>query len=143
MSSVFNKNINNVSQNLLFFFPFSFQGSDGLHIPSTIIEGEELRDRPGEDLLEDSEPGHGHTGPGHAHIDPGHAHIGPGYAHRGPGHGQIDSEHAKIDPGHAKLDSGHVPLASSPQGDSSAGLYRPRRRSFEVHKYEAWRHRYN
>ncbi len=130
-------------KSLSFIFIFSFQGSDGLHIPSTVIEGEEQRERPGEDLLEDSEPGHGHTGPGHAHIDPGHAHIGPGHAHRGPGHGQIDSEHAKIDSGHATLDSGHVPLASSPQGDPSAGLYRPRRRSFEVHKYEAWRHRYN
>jgi hypothetical protein len=69
------------------------QGSEALHIPSTILEGEELREREeaaGEraDLNRDSER------------------------------------------------EQHSPRTSSPLGDSIAGSYRPRRRSFEVHKFE-------
>jgi hypothetical protein len=71
------------------------QGSEALHIPSTILEGEELREREeaaGEraDLNRDSER------------------------------------------------EQHSPRTSSPLGDSIAGSYRPRRRSFEVHKFEPW-----
>ena len=119
------------------------QGPEAIHIPSTIMEGEEVREGAGECGLletdrrsESEESRQGDTTSPWAGCNPGESGVNWDPT---PGDSRVNWD---PNPGESGVNWDPTPGESGvswgpPQGDSASWPHQPRRRSFEVHKYEA------